>query len=450
MKSNKPLWKLLMFLFITQGTLYAQDPIAVCTKNQRTAAKMLSQENLSNQDKATIYNLVKPCADQGDINAICHLGILFKDGIGVAQDFDKALEYFIKSADAGHEKAKFAIGYFYLKGLGSLEQDYQKAVEIFDDGVDAMSTHWLAYCTYFGFGTERNDEEAIDMLAGNLIYNSEVLMEQFAKEFDPEFEESYASQWNTIPANLAPIAKYNDLLSTTGNSQLLPPAESGTYAGHFVEYEWSGEKVIRYIPFEIEADVLDDAGNINILMTVQGEVVQGNGRWENGILYFDNLQFDLPRQYTDHEDHNSIKYNLRKITFQPIPFNGINYLAGILDATIENWKEPSNPMLILINQTKKAEDDTIVSELQKQSEVIKIYPNPFQTGFTIGYELPKDALVGISISNMTATISQEVFSASQAEGFHTFSIPNFPFPAGTYLVWLWVDGKLDSRTIIKQ
>lgn len=129
--------------------------------------------------------------------------------------------------------------------------------------------------------------------------------------------------------------------------------------------------------------------------------------------------------------------------------NNIQALEQVEQLSREKWKEPNNPMLVLINQTKKAEDEAIISELHKQNEVIKIYPNPFTTGFTIGYELSKDALVGIAISNLSGTISQEVFSANQTKGFHTFAIPNFPFPAGNYYAWLSVDGKLDSRTIIK-
>ncbi len=449
MKTNKPLWKLLCFFLLTQGVLYAQDPVAVCSANQKRARTLLSKENLTVQEKSIIYNLVKPCADQGDINAICHLGILYKDGIGVTQDFDKAFDYFTQSADAGHEKAKFALGYFYLKGLGSVLQDYDKAVEYFEDSTDLMARHWFSFCQYFGYGLEGDKNEAVNLLYKNLILNSSTLAEQFAAELEPTTG-TPISQYNDVPNTLRPISDYNQLQATISNSQLLPPAESGTYAGHFMEYDWSGEQVIRYIPFEIEADVLDDFGNINILLTVAGNVVQGNGRWENGVLYFDNLQFDLPRQYTDNPEHLSLKYTLRKITFQPIPFNGINYLAGTLDATIETWKEPSNPMLILINQTSKAEDDTIISELQKQNETIKLYPNPFQTEFTIGYNLAKDALVGITITNMTFSLSQEVLSANQQKGFQTLNIPASFLPSGSYIVWLWVDGKLDSRTIIKQ
>jgi len=132
-----------MLFLCSASTIVCSRPSGslCCQSNQRRATAMLSEETVSEQDKITIYNLVKPCADQGDIDAICLMGILYKDGIGVEQDFDKALEYFEESAILNHDKALYALGYFYMKGLGSIEQDYEAAVSFFEESIDPMATN---------------------------------------------------------------------------------------------------------------------------------------------------------------------------------------------------------------------------------------------------------------------------------------------------------------------
>ena len=454
MKTNKPLWKLLCFLLLIQGSLHAQDPIAVCAANQREAQEMLSQQVLSVQDKATIYNLVKPCADQGDIDAICNMGILYKDGIGVTQDFDKSFEYFKKSADLGHEKAKYALGYFYLKGLGSTEQDYEKAVAYFDESLDKMAKYWLGYCQYFGYGMPKDQVKATALLYKNTLLNSRTLVEQFEAELEP-ISGTPTSQFNDVPENLKPITNYNQLQATIGNSQLLPPAESGTYAGNFVEYDWSGEQVIRHIPFELDAEVVDDFGYMDIVLHVGEYDIEGTARWDSGVLYFNDFTFELPRLYTDNPAHTTLAYELRKITFQPVPFDGINYLVGTMDATITNWKEPANPMLLILNQTGGGVD--VEGVLKSQTEAIKLFPNPFDDHINFGVALTNPDLnrVQLVIAPLGPGRAEFVLNGNvvnDGTDFLTIRHDTSHLPSGMYIVYQIVAGVNAGygRTIIKQ
>jgi len=67
------------------------------------------------------------------------LGVLYRDGLGVAQDYDKARELFQKAADAGDADAMNNLGALYGKGLG-VAQDYGKAREWYQKGADAGNT----------------------------------------------------------------------------------------------------------------------------------------------------------------------------------------------------------------------------------------------------------------------------------------------------------------------
>jgi TPR repeat protein len=78
------------------------------------------------------FKEIKLLSEQGDAEAGCLLGILYKDGIGTRRNFNKARKQFKKAYGLGSEKAAYSLGYLYLKGLGNIEQDYKKALEWFE------------------------------------------------------------------------------------------------------------------------------------------------------------------------------------------------------------------------------------------------------------------------------------------------------------------------------
>jgi TPR repeat protein len=80
--------------------------------------------------------LTTRAAEEGDANAMYNLGLEYKDGKGVAQDYDKARQYFQKAADAGNPGALYNLGrlYLYVQGVAV---DYNKARELFQKGADA-------------------------------------------------------------------------------------------------------------------------------------------------------------------------------------------------------------------------------------------------------------------------------------------------------------------------
>ena len=57
-------------------------------------------------------------AVQGDPNALYDLGERHYDGRGVPCDFQAAAQWFLKAAQAGHQKAQTNLGLMYLVGRG--------------------------------------------------------------------------------------------------------------------------------------------------------------------------------------------------------------------------------------------------------------------------------------------------------------------------------------------
>ena len=79
-------------------------------------------------------------ADHGDVPSMHNLGVIYAKGLGVAQDYARAREWFEKAADKGHRDAMFAVGLHYSIGLG-VAQDHARAREWFEKAADKGDEH---------------------------------------------------------------------------------------------------------------------------------------------------------------------------------------------------------------------------------------------------------------------------------------------------------------------
>ena len=82
-------------------------------------------------------------ADAGDSDSMNGIGYLYQNGLGVAQDYGKAMEWYQKSADAGNSSAMANIAYMYEYGEGvpanqrTAMEWYQKAADAGDEDAKA-------------------------------------------------------------------------------------------------------------------------------------------------------------------------------------------------------------------------------------------------------------------------------------------------------------------------
>lgn len=67
-------------------------------------------------------------ANQGDVAAQYKLGVMYQDGEGVRQDYHKAVEWYTKASNQGYADAQFNLGIMYYDGKG-VRQDYKKSFE---------------------------------------------------------------------------------------------------------------------------------------------------------------------------------------------------------------------------------------------------------------------------------------------------------------------------------
>jgi len=79
------------------------------------------------QDHAEAVRWYRKAAEQGDANAQCNLGGMYKNGRGVKQDHAEAVRWYLKAAEQGQAGAQCNLGGMYENGQG-VRQDHAEAV----------------------------------------------------------------------------------------------------------------------------------------------------------------------------------------------------------------------------------------------------------------------------------------------------------------------------------
>ncbi len=119
------------------------------------------------QDFNKAYELFVKSANQGNINAINNVGVMYSKGKGVKQDYHKAKEWFEKGAKLGNVVSEYSIGYLYFTGTDTFETDMKLAYKWFSKSADkgyAKSEYYLGLMYYKGYGVSQNYQTAYQWL----------------------------------------------------------------------------------------------------------------------------------------------------------------------------------------------------------------------------------------------------------------------------------------------
>lgn len=147
-----------------------------------TKKRKEEQSNATNNSKTSIDDIVRKglqlykeekysqalpylekAAEQNDPIGNYYLGIMYYDGVGVTQDFIKALKYFEKAAEYT-DYAYLWIGRFYYGGKG-VTQNYTKAFEYYKKAADVgikESQHQIGEMYYNGKGVAQDYTKAFE------------------------------------------------------------------------------------------------------------------------------------------------------------------------------------------------------------------------------------------------------------------------------------------------
>lgn len=109
----------------------------------------------------------RPLAEEGNARAQNNLGIMFRNGEGVVQDFDASRHWLLLAAEQAYPRAQFSLGMMYDFGQG-VAQDYNQAVRWYlqaaaGDDPDAQFNLGVLYAD--GRGVPKSAEEAMRFYA---------------------------------------------------------------------------------------------------------------------------------------------------------------------------------------------------------------------------------------------------------------------------------------------
>jgi TPR repeat protein len=151
---------------------WASQAIAACRRALELSPKdpevmfRLGRTHRIEGNYAETQRLFRQAADLGNSNAYVGLGVLHRNGLGVAQDFREAARFFQKAADLGNPRAFDYLGHMYRNGRG-VAHDEREAVRLFRKSADLGDAYGLydlgtVYLT--GAGVTRDPAEGVRLL----------------------------------------------------------------------------------------------------------------------------------------------------------------------------------------------------------------------------------------------------------------------------------------------
>ena len=187
---------LLLIDCYSNGIGVKKDPKKVSTYQEYAAkgghvesqyAYALYLLNTKQADKAVYW--FKAAADKGNVGAAYYYGNLMFNGMGIAQDKQKGIQYIAKAADKHFPMAYARLAQIYYSGDG-VEKDFAKAFVFAKEGAvrNNPTAQWvLAMCYIKGQGTQQDYFLGTQWLAETILTRGKDI-DSFLKS---EAEESY-------------------------------------------------------------------------------------------------------------------------------------------------------------------------------------------------------------------------------------------------------------------
>src|SRR6185312_7159712 len=121
---------------------------------QKHLAKLYCKGIGVKDDYLKAMELLQKAADTGDKDAQYDLGDLY----ATIKDYGMACEWLKKAADSNHAAAQNYIGYLYMNGYG-VKKDYSEAMEWFKKALERDNKHAqgnIGLMYYEGYGVEKD------------------------------------------------------------------------------------------------------------------------------------------------------------------------------------------------------------------------------------------------------------------------------------------------------
>ena len=106
---------------------------------------------------------LKELAEAGSFYAQYEFALMYYEGKGLDQDFEKAFQWFKRSADQGYAPSQYKLAYMY-ENNELIQKDFQEAFRWYEKAAEqgyAQAQQHLGRMYYFGEGTQRDFQKAL-------------------------------------------------------------------------------------------------------------------------------------------------------------------------------------------------------------------------------------------------------------------------------------------------
>lgn len=393
---------------------------------------------------STAYSLIEQAAKLNHPKAATTLGFLRKEGKGCQLDLEASVAWFEYAYELGDEEAAYALGYYYLKGLGSIRQNYRKAFEWFEKSQYPMAQHWRASCMYYGYGTDANPQEALQTLQEIPTSNSHFLHTRLAAD---TLQTDWTAKIDTTYMEVAQAFLEGQLHYEYLNveNERLAQAPKGV----LLSLDWSETAIINTQKIAL-GQTYKDALNIDYALTVNDSLSREGYGWAYGneVLY-DNFWLKLPNRFAGHTDNLVLDCDIHSIAYYRTMHNGQAYLVGTLDGWVANYNEPTPPLVVVLEDNGLSEAEA--AGLNTQLDFIKTYPNVFRNDLLISFTLDQPAQAGAQLLHYDTMTPLPLLPTQTYEaGQQIIRYDASELPYGLYVIQVQAADQLHTKLIVKK
>ncbi|BDW93624.1 hypothetical protein MACH07_24560 [Flagellimonas marinaquae] len=354
----------------------------------------------------------------GFTRAKTYLGYSYKNGWGVQKDLQESLYWIRQAAEEGDDNAIYTLGYYYLKGIGGLEPDYEQAVANFHRSNHQMAKYWLAFCTNFGLGTT---DDKLD--AKRILLETETPEGQSFKEYlDTNIEQEFSSlkeSKNMVPENMG-----------TKNTH-------GVFQGFWLEKDWMDELVLRKIPVSMDFKS-NNSGDVSLSLMIQGLnyplLLNNNGRLKKDI----EITLSAPFKGPNHPE--TITYLVKDITV----YRNLTNEALELQCTtlIKEYEEQGPPISIQVYGPESID--------LKIDKSFYVFPNTFDQVLNYSFTLLFQSEVHLEIFNLNGYRVKQFEFGFLEPGEQLLEIDCNDLRPQNYIAILNINGRKSTKQVIKK
>jgi hypothetical protein len=430
---------------IEKDTLKAIEYLKPCASIGNEQAQLVLGHLYVNDSDALIvregFKLIKASAKEDNPIAAQKLGFLYKYGIGCRLNYQKAIKWFQKAYELGNDEGAYSLGYFYLKGLGDIPQDYTKAVHWFKKSKSDMANYWLGVCYLNGDGVAKDLTRAYELLGT-----------------DYQEEQAESTKLDEMTSTNTGIVNSIENLEQNTNEGLNGTQLNGKWTGVLLKKDWSKSRVEHNIPMSLTISYSTEEGQTNYTWEIEGKAIKGSALFVDKSIYFDLLQVNLPHNSYHEKIPSSVGYQILSSNLSIVPLENKRYLIGNLESYITDWDEKGEPMtFVLAEENSPTENGEAISQeileaLTGQKEhFIKLYPNPFVSDLIIAYTLENAGNTKIQVSSFDGMQNYTIHEEHKQEaGDYRYYFEGDSLKKGIYIVSIYVDGIKKTRLIIKK